>query len=262
MRLSGVLSKPPNRDFVQVDSFLLDKMGNTGQQVELDVGQVMLNYYCSHCEDNRTFASKGKLCSVFVSKQIISIDCVLICGCGTNVQAWFLVECEEDIRGHAPKVRILKRSEKLSSMVKISSDRYGKFSALLDKAEHAYREDLGAGSIVYLRKVFEMITVQTADAMGVPYEKHEGGNPKNFYTLLKKVDEQYSIIPKEFASDGYRLFRELSSVVHGEYNEELGLSKFEPLHRLVIGILENVRNREELKSAIGALGWNADGGIA
>ena len=49
-------------------------------------------------------------------------------------------------------------------------------------------------------------------------------------------------------------------MVHGEYDEELGLSKFEPLNRLVIGILENVKNREELRSAIGVLGWADDRG--
>ena len=260
MRLSGVLSKPPSREYVQVDSFLLDRRGTIGQQVELEIGNIMLNYFCSECEDNRTFTSQGKIFCVFVNKQIISIDCVLACGCGANTQAWFLVECDDDIREHAPKVRILKRTEKLSNMVKINSNRFGEFSALLDMAEHAYRESLGAGSIVYLRKAFEKITMQIANSAGIEYAAYAGGNPKNFHELLKKVDEQLSIIPKEFSSDGYRLFRELSSVVHGEYDEELGLRKFEPLHRLVVGILENVKNKEELHSAIGALGWNDNGG--
>jgi hypothetical protein len=129
-------------------------------------------------------------------------------------------------------------------------------------AERAYREELGAGAIVYLRKAFEKITTQTADAMGISYAKYEGGNPKNFRDLLEQVDEKCSIIPREFSKNGYQLFRELSSVVHGEYNEELSLQKFEPLHRLVIGILENVRNRKELQSAIKSLGWEESiGGV-
>lgn len=260
MRLSGILSRPPTLDYVQVDGFLLNKRGYTGQQVELDVGQVMLNYYCSSCEDARTFISRGKLFCVFVNKSIISIDCVLTCGCGTDVQTWFLVECDDDICGYAPKVKILKRSEKLSERVRIKDSRYGEFSNLLNMAERAYREDLGAGSIVYLRKAFEKITLQIANTAGIEYAAHEEGNPKNFRQLLEKVEEKCSIIPREFSSDGYRLFRELSSVIHGEYDEELGLKKFEPLHRLVIGILENVKNSEELHSAIGALGWNNNGG--
>lgn len=255
MRLSDVLSKPIQKEFFQIDGFLLNKKGNIGQQVKLNIGQVALNYFCSYCDDLRTFYSKGELSCVFVNNHLISIDCVLTCGCDNSVQVWFLVECEDDICGQAPKVRIMKRSEKLSDMVKISNERYGEFSTLLDLAERAYRDDLGAGAIVYLRKVFEKITIQMADAIEIEYEKYEGGNPKNFSELLKKVDKQCSIIPKEFASDGYRLFRELSGVVHGEYDEALGLSKFESLHRLVIGILENVRNSKELKSAINSLGW-------
>lgn len=256
MRLGSLLSKSPSRDYIQVDSFLLDKRGKIGQQIPLDVGQVMLNYYCAHCEDSRTFTSEGKLCCVFVNKQIISIDYVLTCRCGTHVQAWFLVECDDDIRDYAPKVRVLKRSEKLSGMVQPNNIRYGDFSELLDKAERAYREELGAGSIVYLRKIFEKVTVKSADTIGLTYDRYEGGNPKNFRALLEAVDARCSIIPREFSSNGYRLFRELSDVVHGEYNETQGLSKFEPLYRLVFGILENVRNSEELQGAIGALGWN------
>ena len=255
MRLSDILSKPPKHEYVQVDGFLLNKKGTVGQQVTLSVGEVMLNYFCARCEDVRTFTSKGKLCCVFVNKHIVSIDCVLACGCGTNVQAWFLVEGEDDICGQAPKIRILKRSEKLSSLVKINNERYGEFSSLLDMAERAYREDLGAGAIVYLRKAFEKITAQTADTMGIAYDKYEGGNPKNFRILLEKVDRQCSIIPMEFSKNGYKLFLVLCSVVHGEYDDELGLSKFEPLHRLVIGILENITNNRELRSAIKSLGW-------
>ena len=255
MRLGEVLSKVPKREFTQVEGFLLNKKGNVGQQVVLDVGQVALNYFCTKCEDIRTFNSIGRLSSVFVNGQLVSIDCVLACGCKSTVQVWFLVESEEDICSLAPKVRILKRSEKLSDVVKINTNQYGDFAILLDKAEQAYRDGLGAGAIVYLRKAFEKITVNMADKVGLTYEKYEGGNPKNFQKLLERVDAQCSIIPQEFKQHGYSLFRELSSVVHGEYDEDLGLSKFEPLHRLVIGILENVRNREELRSAIGVLGW-------
>lgn len=260
MRLSDVLSKPPKQEFVQTDGFLINKKGVIGQQVTLSVGKVMLNYYCSNCEDIRTFTSKGKLSCVFVNKQIVSIDCVLTCGCGATVQAWFLIECEEDICFQAPKIRIIKRSEKLSSAVKINNERYGNFTGLLEKAERAFREDLGAGSIVYLRKAFEKITVQTAEAMGITYDKHEGGNPKNFRVLLEKVDKKSSIVPKEFSRNGYKLFRELSGVIHGDYDENLGLNKYEPLHRLVIGILENVMNSLELRNAVISLGWEENEG--
>ena len=261
MRLSAVLSKSPSNEYVQVDHFLLNKMGKTGQQVDLDIGQIMLNYYCSNCEDLRTFTSEGKISCIFVNKQLISIDAVLLCGCGTDVQVWFLVESENEINGLAPKVRIVKKSEKLSKQVAMHTDKYGDYTMLLDKAEKAYREGLGAGSIVYLRKAFEKITIDTARIAQIEFQSHENGNPRNFKTLLEKVDNQCSIIPSEFTKDGYTLFGELSNVVHGDYNEKLGLIKFEALNRLIIGILENVKNKNELKEAIGSLGWNEEGSV-
>jgi hypothetical protein len=39
MRLSDVLSKELHDEYMQVDAFLMNKKGNTGQLVELSVGQ-------------------------------------------------------------------------------------------------------------------------------------------------------------------------------------------------------------------------------
>lgn len=261
MRLGDVLSKKPKQEYVQIDGFLLNKKGNIGQQVSLSVGEVMLNYYCIRCEDIRTFTSKGKLCCVFVNKHIVSIDCVLACGCGSSVQTWFLVESNDDICTQAPMIRVIKKSEKLSNQVRINTELYGDLSQILEMAERAYHERLGAGSIVYLRKAFEQITIRTANTIGIEYSKHSGGNPKNFRDLLEKVDKECSIIPSEYSKNGYKLFRELSSIVHGEYDEEIGLSKFEALYSLVVGILENVRNVQVFRSATNSLGWGnqADG---
>ncbi len=259
MRLSDVLSKPPILDFKQVEGFLGAKTLTAGKQQKIKVGKIALNYYCKNCEDVRTFCSGEEIYCIGVNEHLVSIDCVLSCHCGALVQVWFLVDCDSDINGRAPEIRILKRSEKLSTDVLLDKAQYGEFSELLEKAQNAHRERLGAGAIVYLRKIFEKITVQTADATGIVYKKYEGGNPKNFSNLLKEVDKQCSIIPREFSENGYRLFRELSDIVHGEYNEELALVKFESLHRLIIGILDNVKINNELMSAIGTLGWN-DGG--
>lgn len=254
MQLSDVLSKHPNKEYKQIDGFLINKKGMAGQKVDVSVGSVALNFYCKNCEDMRTFYSKPRLSCIFVNKNIVSINCVLACRCGTSVPVWFLVESNNDITGLAPEVRIMKRNVMLSEQV-TNSPGYGEYSVLLDKAELAYNEGLGAGAIVYLRKVFEKITIQSAEAMNIEYSKHPGGNPKNFKDLLIKVDEQCSIIPAEFSANGYKLFQELSNVVHGEYDEKLGLDKFDSLHRLVIGILDNVNNHKEILEATTALGW-------
>lgn len=259
MRLSDVLSKPPSSEYVQVGGFLQNKKGTVGQKVDIDVGKIALNYFCANCDDMRTFYSSTKLTCLFVCKSLISIDCVLTCGCGATVPVWFLIEGKDDLTTSSPNVRIKNRNSKLSGEVHASFSQYGEYTYLLDKAEQAYNDGLGAGAIVYLRKVFEKITIQAAAAVNIKFEKYEGGNPKNFSALLTEVDKKCKIIPKEFSADGYRLFKELSDVVHGEYDEELGLRKFEPLYRLVIGIFDNVKNHTELLAAMTALGWNNEG---
>ena len=67
-------------------------------------------------------------------------------------------------------------------------------------------------------------------------------------------------IRDRFSRDGYKLFRELSNIVHGENNEEDGIKKFEPLYRLVVGIVENVKNHEEIMESLQKLQWNVSGG--
>lgn len=52
----------------------------------------------------------------------------------------------------------------------------------------------------------------------------------------------------------------MSNIVHGENNEEDGIKKFEPLYRLVVGIVENVKNHEEIMESLQKLQWNVSGG--
>ncbi|QSO50166.1 hypothetical protein JZ785_14425 [Alicyclobacillus curvatus] len=255
MRLSDVLSKQPTLEFKQVEGFLGEKDLGAGKQRKIQVGKIALNYYCRNCTDVRTFSSGQEIFCIGVNEHLVSIDCVLNCHCGASVQIWFLVDCDGYISGRAPEIRILKRSEKLSPEVSLDKERYGGISELLEKSQRAHRDRLGAGAMVYLRKIFEQITIQTAKAAGIPSSSNKGKR-KPFKALLEEVDERCSIIPREFSKNGYRLFRELSDIVHGEYNEELALLKYESLHRLIIGILDNVKNNSELMHAIGSLGWN------
>ena len=259
MRLSDILSKPPTTKFSQVDGFLVGKKCNIGQQITLEIGQIALNFLCEVYEDCRTFYSKGPITCICTGNSIVSIDCILTCANCPSVRVWFLVESEGDIAASSPNVRIMKRTVKLPETVEWNSHNYGVCSYLLDKANLAYDAGLGAGALVYLRKVFEIVTIQAADALNMTYQKYENGNPKNFSDLLKKVDEQSSIIPLEFASERYKLYKELSSVVHGDFSESEGLSKFQPLYRLVVGVLENIRNKQDFQNARSALGWCDEG---
>lgn len=263
MRLSDVLSKPITTDYLQIEGFLGSRKLKTGNSKKIAVGKVALNYYCNNCGDQRTFYSGEDLFCIGVNEKTVSIDCVLECPrCGASVQMWFLLECrgEDNIHSQYPYVRIVKRSEKFSEAVSLNTETYGDFTDALEKARKAAREGFGAGSIVYLRKVFERIITQTAEAANPPIETRKAnGNLKPFLQILTPVKDQCNIIPSEFAEDGYKLFGELSDVVHGDYDEDEALQKFDAFYRLVTGVLEKIKTNRELMDAIGTLGWHTGG---
>ncbi len=111
--------------------------------------------------------------------------------------------------------------------------------------------------MIYLRKIFEAITMQAAGVANISVTGRRGG-PKPFRNLLKEVDEKHHIIPLKFASNGYKLFSELSDVIHGSSSEEEALRKYLPCRQLTIGVVINVRNDQEIASAIDTLGWDVD----
>lgn len=76
---------------------------------------------------------------------------------------------------------------------------------------------------------------------------------------MTEVDEKCAIIPVEFSNNGYKLFGKLSDVVHGKYDEEIALEKFSAFYRLVTGIIENIKSKDEFQSAQQALGLSEDG---
>lgn len=229
-----------------------------GDFVKIDAGKIALNFYCKNCEDSRTFMSPDRLHALIINENLISIDAFMQCPvCKTEIQVWFLLEVK-DMFTEEPKVKILKRTEKLSKNVsELRENSFGIYTDSLEKAMRASREGFGAGSIVYLRKVFEQVTSEVAKASNISttYINSNGEeNRKKFKQLLKEVDKKCSIIPTEFSKNGYKLFGKLSDVVHGEYDEEIALEKFSAFYRLVTGIIENIKNKEEFRSAQRALG--------
>lgn len=81
------------------------------------------------------------------------------------------------------------------------------------------------------------------------------GRRKSFYSLLQEVDKKHQIIPPAFSTNGYKLYSELSEVVHGNASEKVALEKYLPCESLVRGIIENVARSQEMKRAIKDLGW-------
>ena len=257
MRLSNILSKDPNDQFMEIEGFLDGKKLNPGQQREIKVGHIYLSFFCKICGDNQSFLSEQTLFCLGVDDSTVSIDSVLICPqCGKSlVPAWFLVTCDKDISSNTPNVKLLKHSFKLSDNVSLSEERFLDFTEMLNNAQLAYAENLGAGSVVYLRKILEKITFRAAELAGI--EKKQ----KSFKKVLEEVDQVQHIIPYEFSENGYRLFRELSNVIHGDSDELVALQKYPALRRLVIGVIDNVKNNQEINEAINALGWKGEGEI-
>lgn len=254
MRLSGVLSKEPSIEYCQVDGFLNQKL-KYGKQKKLEVGKITLPFYCKVCEDTLTFASVNEnLICTGVNDKSVSIDTVLKCPrCNAVVPVWFLIEsCGSAIAIQNPKIRILKRSYKLFDNVAINSSKYGKYSELLEKANRAYSDGLGSGAIIYLRKAYEQIVMETAKVYGINMTTAKGHRRK-FEDLLEEVNSEASIVPVEFAKNKYALFKSLSNVIHGEYDEEIALKKYPAFYRLLIGILDNINNNKELLDAVNEL---------
>ena len=190
-----------------------------GDFVEIDAGRIALNFYCKKCEDSRTFMSPDRLHALIINENLISIDAFLQCPvCKTEIQVWFLLEVK-GMFTEEPKVKILKRTEKLSKNVsELRENSFGIYTDLLEKAMRASREGFGAGAIIYLRKVFEQVTSEAAKASNISttYINSNGKEKrKTFKDLLTEVDTKCAIVPIEFSNNRYKLFGKLSDVVHG-----------------------------------------------
>lgn len=288
MRLSSRLSDRDKNhgeveSFIDPDRYTSQKEEETdeivyvcsGDFIEIQIGTINLPFYSTICEDTNSFISPKKLHCLIINEKMISIDCQLKCTdfdkenskcrkCNPYIQAWFLIEAD-DIFANTPNVNLVKQNFKLPKNIKFSIEIEDKYSEWLAKAEMAYKERLGAGAIIYLRSVFEKITHEVGLNAGVKI-RDKNGKILNFREALQRVDSECSIIPSIYAENGYDLFIKLSEIAHGNSDEMTALKEYEPLRRLVIGIIENVRrkneeikNNAEIKKALIDAGL-ADGG--
>ena len=261
MRLSDLLTKAPDITPAQIEGFLDDRPLRWGKHKRVRVGKVLHNSYCRWCNDLRTFTSGDELYCLGLSSNSVSIDATLRCPgqpeCPVTVEAWFLVGCEGDIFARAPVVFL----ERYSENQRASTDGIGvdaeQFEDLLARAHIAYGNHLGAGAMVYLRKIFEAVTTETAKTLGVATTGPNGGR-KPFKFLLEEVDRKHHIIPTLFSNNGYQLFSELSEVIHGDSNEDDALKKYLPCRQLVLSVINNIKEDRQTASAIEALGWKVE----
>lgn len=258
MRLSEVLNIAPDGWKIEVENFLGTRRIGWGKHKMIEVGKVLHNFYCRTCADLRTFASGGSLSCLIAGEQLVSIDATLKCpGCETSFEAWYLVASDDDLYSSAPIVYLLRHSVNRRDFAIGAETGAGQFELLMEQAQTAYENQLGAGSMIYLRKILEAVTTEVAAAAGISTIGPRNSR-KPYRQLLEEVDEQCHIIPTNFSSNGYRLFSELSDVIHGDSSEEFALLKYPPCKQLVISVINNVKGDQMVASAIEALGWNLD----
>ncbi len=248
---------------------------SAGDFIEIQIGTIMKPFYSTICRDSVSFVSPLKLHCLIINKSMISIDCELQCmdydesnpackNCDHCVQAWFLVGAD-DIFSTFPNINVVKQSFKLPENIKLPTETENKFVEWLAKADIAHKERLGAGAIIYLRSILEQITIEVGDSAGVEIRK-TNGSMKPFEQVIKAVDRECSIVPVIYSDNGYDLFRKLSNIAHGNSDEETALREYDPLRRLVVGIMDNVKRKEEeiknnteIRTALDAIGFS-DGG--
>jgi hypothetical protein len=273
MRLSALLSKAPENAENQVERFLVGFDEESGEPIDIapgyhamiSVGVVGINFNCGKCQDQSTFVSEGELSCLVVDDRRVSIDAYLRCPrCGVGVEAWFLLTFRDNLGVHAPAptVRLERYVDNRRGEVRRVGAQAGagEFDELLECAQVAHEHRLGRGALAYLRIIFETLTKQVATETGI--ELVDGnGRRKSFKSLLREVDESHRIIPSVFSKDRYRLYSELSAVVHGNVSEEVALEKYRHCASLVRGVIENVSRNHEMKKATEALGWG-EGDVA
>ena len=284
MRLSSRLSDKKENNgaiesFIDWDRYTISPEEETedlqlisvGDFLEIQIGKIILPFYSTACRDSVSFVSPKKLHCLIISNSLISIDCQLSCmdydkdnpacqNCNHCVQAWFLVGAD-DIFASSPTVYVVKANFKLPDQIKLPIETEDKYAEWLAKAEIAYKERLGAGAVIYLRSILEQITIKVGNDAGVDIYQ-SNGRTKPFSQVLQAVDAQCSIIPVIYSDNGYELFRRLSNIAHGNADEDTALREYEHLRRLVVGIMDNVKKKEEeiknnaeLKKALGAIGF-------
>lgn len=288
MRLSSRLSDK-NKNTGEIESFIdLERytgspeeetedvqLISAGDFIEIQIGTIMQPFYSTVCRDSVSFVSPLKLHCLIINKSMISIDCELQCmdyvednpyckNCKHSVQAWFLVGAD-DIFAPFPNVYVIKQNFKLPENTKLPVETEDKFTEWLAKAEIAHKERLGAGAIIYLRSILEQITIEVGDSAGVEIRKRNG-SMKPFDQVIAAVDKECSIVPVIYSDNGYAIFRRLSNIAHGNADEETALREYDPLRRLVVGIMDNVKKKEEeiknnaeLKKALDAIGFSNGG---
>ena len=120
-------------------------------------------------------------------------------------------------------------------------DMFIKEHKFLVLAERAYYSQLGAGSVIYIRKAYESLLYDILDKNSIP-------RPRTFSELLKTADGKANIVPTILKDKAYGLFGELSDIVHGDCDDDIGMTKYKDLRDVFCVILDNLLEQSRLES--------------
>ena len=266
MTLSNLLSnyKPgfdKDSTLHQVDTFIDLEIDEDADEIRLPIGKpvilsiskIVRNYFCKECGDIRSFSSQDTIYGTALNKFEMSVHFSCYCiECNKSVHIYTLVVGSDEIYHQSPTVEIRKYIETFPS--KVSKYSYGEFSRLVEMADLAYSAGFTLGAIAYLRQVYEKVTRKAAENLNIDVCR-EDGKRRKFAKLLEEVDKEIGIVPTEFSAHGYKLFSELSELLHNECGKEITSLKFHALFRLTVGVVENWQCRIQNLEATESLGW-------
>ena len=202
MRLSEVLNRAPDSSQAQVEGFLGSQRLGWGRHKNIEIGRVIRNYFCRPCDDTRTFFSGDRLSCLVTGSHSVSIDVTLRCSaCQSPMEAWFLVGCADDLFGQAPIVHLERFTENKRDVATAVGAQAGEIHELFERAQIAFEDHLGAGSMVYLRKAFEIVTSQAAAATGIP-TKHSAAGGRHSRPCWRKWMSRVTSSPQSSPTTG------------------------------------------------------------
>ncbi|GAB2025999.1 hypothetical protein OfM1_20720 [Lactovum odontotermitis] len=126
-------------------------------------------------------------------------------------------------------------------------EEFPKEAELLEKAEKAYSQNLGVGSVVYLRKAYETLLVDTLTRENIQ------DIPGSFKGKLDKANEVSDIIPPELKENDYGLFGEMSDITHVAKSDQEGVDNFNSLKTVFCMILDNILEKKRKQDIIAGL---------
>ncbi len=225
-----------------VDGILLQKLRGKSHKIDM---------YCPFCEMNSTFSIYHSHINSNPDNYLANVIFSLSYTCAREndhkLMYWFSINNMEIIKiGQTPSLADLSFPELNEYKKILGRDRL----AELKKAVGLVSHGIGAGSFVYLRRIFESILWDHYQRM-----KREGQEPENFASkrMDEKIESLKSTLP-DFLVNNKQMYGIMSKGVH-ELSEQECLEHFPVIYRSTLMILqkdEEQRRQTEQEALLAA----------